>query len=405
MNTKTAAMEAKLEFDPFSLEFRNSPSAYHSQLLNQSPGFMVMEGDIESAYVAKFDHCMQVLSNWELFSSLKPKNMPGMQKVDFFNGQPVMNYSDPPDHTRRRQVVNPAFSPGRVRDLLKATDKMIDELLEEFQPGQSICAVNDIGKPLALNLLFGEFLGVPQKYWHIFLEFGSTFPTLEFLKPGDPKPPAYVEAWKKGEATCRLLVEEAASSGKKNVLASLAAATEDGKMSDAEMMATMCVLFTGGVPTISAMSSSAVHYLAAYPEIAERIRQDQALAKPFAEETFRLDAPVTLVLRFCQEDTQVGDQIIKKGMPVYTMISVANRDPDMYENPTEFNIDRKGMRHLAFGNGTHVCVGNSIARMVVPLLVTKIANKFSNLKLDPTKESEWDTTARSRHRGTAPVIL
>jgi len=65
------------------------------------------------------------------------------------------------------------------------------------------------------------------------------------------------------------------------------------------MMAMMCVLFTGGVPTISAMSSSALYYLAKYPEIAARVREDDALAKPFCEETFRLDAPVTMVMRFC----------------------------------------------------------------------------------------------------------
>jgi len=96
---------------------------------------------------------------------------------------------------------------------------------------------------------------------------------------------------------------------------------------------------------------------------------------------------------------------IKKGMPVYTMISVANRDPDQYDKPLEFNIDRKGMRHLAFGTGTHVCVGNSIARMVIPRLVAKAVQRFPNLRIDPDHGSEWETTPRSRHRGTAPVIL
>src|SRR5690606_32955155 len=81
------------DFDPFCDEFRDSPESFHDQLLHSSPGYMVMEGDVASAYVAKFDQCMQVLGNWELFSSVKPPNLPGMQRVDFFNGMPIMNYS------------------------------------------------------------------------------------------------------------------------------------------------------------------------------------------------------------------------------------------------------------------------------------------------------------------------
>jgi len=71
-------------------------------------GFMTMEG-LPSAYVASFTDCMAVLRDPARFSSVKPKNLPGMERVDFFNGMPVMNYSDDPDHARRRRVVMPAL--------------------------------------------------------------------------------------------------------------------------------------------------------------------------------------------------------------------------------------------------------------------------------------------------------
>ncbi|MFA5549283.1 MAG: hypothetical protein WDA10_12125 [Porticoccaceae bacterium] len=197
MNTKVTPEEGFVAFDPFSAEFRADPASFHPQLLEHSPGFIMMEGNVASAYVAKYDQCVQVLSNWELFSSLKPANLPGMQRVDFFNGQPVMNYSDPPDHTRRRRVVDPAFSPGRVRKLADAAERLIDDILGQFEPGQRVDAVNQIGKPLAVSLLFGEFFGVPREGWQTFLDFGATFPLLDKLKPGDPKPQAYLDGWKK----------------------------------------------------------------------------------------------------------------------------------------------------------------------------------------------------------------
>ncbi|MAT51746.1 MAG: hypothetical protein CMK32_11250 [Porticoccaceae bacterium] len=392
------------DFDPFSVEFRNDPTAYHSTLLENSPAFMKMEGDVASAYVAKFEQCMQVLGNWELFSSVKPKNLPGMQRVDFFNGMPVMNYSDPPQHDRLRRVVNVAFSPGRVRKLAEATDTIIDQLLGNIEPGQPFDGMQDIAKPLAVKVLFDEFLGIPPEDQHIFFEFGATFFLLDKLKPGDPKPKEYLDGWAKGEKYLRGVLAEAGKNNTDNVLSLIAAASESGTMSDAEMMAMVCVLFTGGVPTVSAMGASALHYLAANPEIAERIRQDESVARPFCEETFRLDAPVTLVMRFATQDVDVGPRTILKGMPVYTMISVANRDPDIYENPLEFSVDRKNMRHLAFGNSTHVCIGNAITRMILPKLVVEAAKRLPNLHLNPEAQGEWETTPRSRHRLKVPVI-
>src|SRR5690606_2891124 len=78
MNTKVTPEEGFVAFDPFSAEFRADPASFHPQLLEHSPGFIMMEGNVASAYVAKYDQCVQVLSNWELFSSLKPANLPGI---------------------------------------------------------------------------------------------------------------------------------------------------------------------------------------------------------------------------------------------------------------------------------------------------------------------------------------
>lgn len=392
------------DFDPFSAGFRADPTLYHQSLLEKSPGFMIMEGEIRSAYVAKFDQCMQVLGNWETFSSVKPPNLPGMQRVDFFNSRPVMNYSDPPQHDRLRRVVNVAFSPGRVRKLAESSDRIIDELLGKIQRGQSVDGMQDFGRPLAVKVLFDEFLGIPTQDQQLFFDFGATFFLLDKLKPGDPKPKEYIEGWNKGEAYCRQLLEKAGKHGGENVLSLIASASESGTMSDSEMMAMVCVLFTGGVPTVSAMGASAMHHLAENPEIAERIRQDESLAKRFCEETLRIDPPVTLVMRFATENVQVGTQTLSEGMPVYTMISVANRDPSVYQNPNEFNIDRPNMRHLAFGNATHVCIGNAITRMILAKLVVEVANRLPSLRLNPDAETVWETSPRSRHRIKVPLI-
>src|ERR1700719_4163062 len=81
------------DFDPFSFEFRADPAAFYTMLFERSPGFMSIDG-VPSSFVATYAQCMAVLRDYKRFSSEKPKGLPGMQRVDFFNGLPVMNYSD-----------------------------------------------------------------------------------------------------------------------------------------------------------------------------------------------------------------------------------------------------------------------------------------------------------------------
>lgn len=391
------------EFHPFTELFMSDPRSFDSVVFDHSPGFLVSDG-MPTAFVAKHDQVQEVLKDWQRFSSVKPANIPGMERVDFFNGQPVMNYSDPPNHTRIRGTVHSAFSPRRVKQMAESTSVIIEELFSAIKPGQSIDAVTDIGRPLSINLLLKNFLGVAEKDYPIFLEFASTLPLIDKLKPGEPKPKAYLEAWEKGEKYCRAVLEQAKTDNSENVISMVANAVEGDSLSDAEMMAMMVVLFTGGIATVASIASSALYYLAHNPDVAERIRKDPSLASKHMEETLRLDAPVSLVMRFAQEDVEIGGKVIKKGMPVYVMISSASRDPGVFENPLDFNIDRGSARHLAFGMGIHNCIGNNITRNTLPLLIVAAANKFPNLKPDLTKPVRWEATARSCHRATVPLL-
>lgn len=394
---------ALAEFDPFSQAFRSDPIAWHPTLLNNSPGFMTMDG-IPSAYVATFAHTQAVLRDPARFSSVKPPNLPGMQRVDFFNSQPVMNYSDDPDHARRRKIVAPAFSPGRVRDLAETVTGLSDELLAPIQPGQRVDIFNQICMPFGARLMLGQFMNVAPEDQKIFMEYGATLPLLDKLQPGDPKPKAYVDAWEKGRLYCLNAVAEARRIQAKTLMGVIADAEAEGSLSADEMMAMMAVLFTGGFPTIAATTASALYNLAAHPDVAARIRQDPALANKHVEECLRLDAPVTLVMRFATEDVEIGGKVIRKGMPVYTMLSVADRDPVEYAEPNIYNIDRANLRHLSFGFGIHVCIGNTVARLAVPIIVTAMAKRFPNLRPDPSAPVEWDTTPRSRHMKSATLL-
>lgn len=403
MTSATANTPQLLAFDPFSHEFRDNPYPWQPRLLEEAVGFMTMEG-IPSAWVARYADCLTVLRDWESFSSVKPKNLPGMEKVDFFNGQPVMNYSDPPDHTRLRNVINVAFSPRRMQEITESTAILANEILDGIRAGQAIDAVNDITKKYAMRILLNNFLNVEDKDQHIFMKYVASLYLLDQVKPGEPKPQAFLDAWDAGREYCRYAIANARKNKTQDLIGLIVAAEEGGSISDNEMMAMMVVLFTGGVSTMASAGTSSLYYLASNPAIAERVRQEPALAKKVVEESLRLDPPVTLVMRFATRDVELGGKTILKGMPVYTLISVANRDPAEFPDPDRFDIDRKSLRHMSFGNGIHTCIGNSVTRNVMPLLIQGALNRFPDLRVDNSRETTWETTARSRHRGFQPLM-
>ncbi|WP_416465426.1 cytochrome P450 [Sphingomonas sp. VDB2] len=388
------------DFDPFGDAFRRHPEKFHPMLLTQSPGFIHMEG-VPSAYVAGFAQNQAMLRNFKAFSSLKPKNLPGMERIDFFNGLPVMNYADPPDHTRRRKVVNPAFTPKRTQMLNENAAIFIDRLIDDIvERGKGFEALGDLTKPLSIDILLRRFLGIEDKDQAIFMNYVATLPLLDSMRPGDPKPQPYLDAWAQGAAYCKEQQALARQGRCHNLIGVIADGAEDGAIDDDEMMAMMIVLLIGGVSTVAGAAAASLMNLARHPDIAERVRQNPSLAGAVLEESMRLDPPVSLVMRFATDDTELGGKVIPKGMPVYAMLGVACHDPDIFPDPYRFDIDRpNGKDHLAFGYGMHTCIGNAITRNVVPLLLNKLLARMPDLRLaDRDDAVQWDTsTPRARH--------
>jgi cytochrome P450 len=192
-----------------------------------------------------------------------------------------------------------------------------------------------------------------------------------------------------------------------NLIGLIAASSDQGAISEDEMMAMMVILLTGGVASTAASITASLLHLARHPDCNERIRKDPSLARAHLEETLRVEPPVSLVLRFATSDITLGDGTIPKGMPVYVMNAAACHDPAVFPDPHRFDIDRKNSNaHLAFGYGIHTCIGNAIVRNVVPLVIQSVAERMPNLRVAESNDAiEWDlTSARVRHLKTLKLV-
>jgi len=390
--------DASTGFDPFGPAFRDDPPLFHPMLLGHSPMFVDMEG-VPSAVVSTHAQVSALLRDHKGFSSSKPPGLPGMERVDYFKSTPVMNYCDPPEHNRRRKVVNAAFTPKRTAGVIAQAEALVDRLLDDCAARPRFDAFADLARPITIHTLLSYFIGLSREEHGIFLDFAATFPLLTDLRPGDPKPEPFLRAWDRGVAFCRARHEQAKAGGEGGLIGLIATSAGKGEIDDDEMMALMMGLITGGLTTVAGAIAASVMQLAREPAVAERVRADGVLAAAMLEEAMRLDPPATSLMRFATADCTIGDRAIPAGMPIYAMIASACRDPQVFPDPDRFDIDRPNLRdHLAFGHGIHACIGANITRGLLPSIIYAVANRLPGLRIASEPGAlDWDKLPRARH--------
>ena len=112
------------------------------------------------------------------------------------------------------------------------------------------------------------------------------------------------------------------------------------------------------------------------------MREDRSLIPNFLEETLRLESPIKSHFRLAAKTTKVGDVPTPAGTTMMMMPGAANRDPDRFENPDEFRLDRPNVReHLTFGRGIHTCPGAAMARVEGQVSLDRILSRMADIKI------------------------
>jgi pimeloyl-[acyl-carrier protein] synthase len=122
--------------------------------------------------------------------------------------------------------------------------------------------------------------------------------------------------------------------------------------------------------------------LTAFPDQFELLRQQPELLKPAVEEMLRFDSPVQITSRIALEDAEVSGQLIRTGEQIYVCLGSANRDERQFESADQLDITRQKNKHLAFGYGSHFCLGANLARMQGLQAFQLLLDQFPDLRAD-----------------------
>ncbi|MEA2775678.1 MAG: hypothetical protein QOF90_1084, partial [Acetobacteraceae bacterium] len=165
---------------------------------------------------------------------------------------------------------------------------------------------------------------------------------------------------------------------------------------------TSLLLLAGHETTINLICNGALS-LIRHPDQWALLKQDPAgLAKPATEECLRYDSPVKSIQRIASEDVEMRGKVMRKDDRIRWFISAANRDPDAFPNPAAFDITRHPNQHVAFGSGTHHCLGATLARVEGQEVFKALAERFPRLQLQ-TEELEYQPSITFRSLKSLPV--
>jgi cytochrome P450 len=115
---------------------------------------------------------------------------------------------------------------------------------------------------------------------------------------------------------------------------------------------------------------------------------DPSLIGEAVEEALRYDCSLVSTPRFARVETTVGNRNLVAGAPVFCLLNAANRDPSRFPDPDQFDIHRGDKKHLAFGGGSHTCLGAHLARMQIATALGALARRYPQLRLAGEK-IEW----------------
>jgi cytochrome P450 len=308
---------------------------------------------------------------------------------------PTMMHTDPPDHTRYRSLLAPAFRPSAMRALEPHLVGHVRRLLDAVPSGEPVDIVEALSVPFPL-LVICELLGVPWEHWERFFLWSEvSIPGATGHSP-EEKQALQAEMFNYLMAA----VEEKKERPGDDVFSTLAGAG----LSEFEIAMFAIQLLVAGNETVRNTLSSGLLALAAAPDQWDRLRADRGLIPTAVEEMIRWATPVIYFLRTAVHDTELAGVPISGGEPVVLLYSSANRDETVF-GPTAHQLDvgRSPNPHVGFGFGPHYCIGAALARQEITAVLHAMLDRYE--AIEPAGEVELSPSAIIAGVRHAPLTL
>lgn len=298
-------------------------------------------------------------------------------------------FTDPPKHTRLRNMVSRAFTPRVVEGLRPNIQQVANSLIDKAIEKGEMDIIRDLAYPLPITIV-GALIGVPPEDADLLRKWSNDFNRAI----GGVVLPELVETAQHGILEMRdyfgTIVKERHKHPRNDLISGLIDLEEsdNNRLSEQELVATCLMLTFAGHETTTNLIGNGLHALLNNPEQMARLQRNPSLINSAVEELLRYDAPVQLTVREAKEDLRIGDKDIKKDQRVVLMWGSANRDPERFQDPDKLDLTRKRNQHYSFGHGIHYCLGAPLARAEGQIAINTVLQKLPSLQI-AANNLEW----------------
>jgi cytochrome P450 len=385
-------------YDPFSPEVMDDPFPTYTELRERCPVHRFDGFEPPFLTMTRHTDVAAMLRDWETWSSHYGQS-PRFAVTGCL-------FSDPPAHTMYRRLVQQGFTPRVVEriepDIERLADELIDGLLARGDDsGRRGDLHDDIACPLPV-LVIAHILGVPTDRIAQFKEWSDK--QVEAMNSSDPNASAenraHLDAFfteqldtrrdalrAAGVATSDWSAEHLDDVIPDDVISGLlVASVDERRLTDPELLNILQQLLVGGNETTTSLITNLFWRILERRELYEQLLANPALDAVAVEESLRFDAPVLGLFRTNTRDLEMhGVEIAEKTKTMATY-GAANRDPDVFDDPDTFRLDRDldelRRNHLAFGLGRHFCPGAHLSRIEARVVLRRMLDRVPDLRLD-----------------------
>ncbi len=328
--------------------------------------------------IFRYDDILEIEKDAKTFSSYRAPRPHG-------DHMPMMISMDDPDHLRHRRIVNKGFTPNRVQDKAGEITAICDELIDRVCEKGECDFVWDIAAPLPL-ILIGNMLGFPRSSYDDLLEWSDDM--IRGTTVNDPE--AMEKAMMAGIAFREFQLEKIKECREKpeddTLVSILCYAEIDGeKLDDESLIQEALLILIGGDETSRHVITGGMLALIEHPDQREKLAKNygnEDYMVRAVEEILRWVTPIKNMARTATKEVEIRGQTIQEGEQLILMYPSANRDEEVFDEPFKFDIEREPNPHLAFGFGTHFCLGASLARLELKIMFQRLFERLPDIELN-----------------------
>lgn len=384
----------------FDLETQQCPYDAYRTLRNDAPVYQCPHTGMY--IVTRFDDVRRVLTDTDHFTNRlaslsdaaeptpRQRRLNDLFKKEGWLPAPTLAGRDDPNHKEMRAMFNRAFSPKRVKELDPEVRDLAYRLIDDFIDDGRCDWVSQLAVPLPL-LIIGRQMGADLKdIWKI-KEWTEAFFHRISMMLDEEQEMATVRKEIDAQHYFQPIFERLREKPDDTLLSALVNTVieEWGRpLNDNELHAEMMAdTFVGGSETTTNAISAGMKLLIEQKGVWEKLKSDpEQYIRPFTEEVLRLESPVQSLMRATSKAVELAGVVIPAGSLVNVRYAAANRDDRRFDNPDEIDLDRKGAGgHMAFGSGSHHCLGAPLARRELIWAFTALVDRIDDMWFEEEK--------------------